>query len=144
MEESGDMELSPSDIDYALMFELVDIGEEIPHTEENYMDLRAYAIAVTIAAVGKRISESLFSMYVCKLPIDEDILLGHTAWFLGADLLDIQCDCRHNTVDCLLAKIINSESFFSGRKAFKLRSDEYNTAEVWVAEMAGELAEFRK
>lgn len=73
----------------------------------------AFAVAANIAIIGNSIPESIASMYlvpVIKL-IDESIVKSSIAYFHGAQILHIQCDCSDPSYDCLVDNIENNELY---------------------------------
>ena len=124
------------DIDQFLMFGLNDLCEEVEDHE-----MRAYAIAMTIAASGVDVPESMLKMYLTSCIVDEDHMNVHLSAFMGMNLLTVNCDCESHMsdADCLYGILINHHAFEIGHAFLQANSMEYLDAKDRVAALRFDL-----
>lgn len=122
------------DIDKFLMFELSEVCKEIEDQK-----LRAYAIAMTISAVGDSIQESWIRLYLSQCPVEKNEMDIHLAVFQGMGLLDIACDCEGYNPSCMPSRFKMHSGYVLGEKYKANNSVEYKGAKSRVDALRSEL-----
>lgn len=90
----------------------------------------AYSVLANIAVAGDSISESMMQLYLgpcCQL-VGREIILNNAAYFHGAEILNIECDCHDNKVLCLVNDLQNNECHGVGVEAKKIGHPMYTQA----------------
>lgn len=59
----------------------------------------ALELMIVLAATGDSISESFIKLYAVPLELDEGYIEASTAFFSGAGLIEIVCDCAFDTME---------------------------------------------
>lgn len=79
----------------------------------------AYSVLANIAVAGSSISESMMQLYLgpCYEIANRNIILNNAAYFHGAGILHIECDCSDNRVLCLVNDLENNECHDVGAEA---------------------------
>ena len=116
------------------MFNLSEICTEIDDQE-----LRAYALTMTLAAIGNDIPESMLKIYLCPCDINSYQMDIHLSVFLGMNLLSIKCDCLENLNDCMYNKLINHDGCSMGQAFLINETLEYFDARDRVIALRAEL-----
>jgi hypothetical protein len=122
------------EVDQFLMFNLAEICKEIEDDE-----LKAYAMTVTLAALGAGIPESMLQMYLSPCDINLDEMNIHLSVFLGMELISIQCDCIDDLINCNYNKLLGHNGFALGRSFYENQTMEYLDARDRVLALKTEL-----
>jgi aminopeptidase-like protein len=90
----------------------------------------AYSVIANIAIVGDSIPESMMQLYMAPVTnlIDDGMLLSSAAYFHGADILNVECDCSSESPLCLVEEIQADDFFSRGRDDKFFMAPMYNRA----------------
>lgn len=106
------------------MYELADTYDMFAN-DDDYI----YSVLANISIADSSISESLLSMYLSPvLPMVSSAAVDNAiAYFHGAQILHVSCDCLENNDKCLVKKIESlSTTLLLGQTSFLTRDDFYN------------------
>lgn len=93
-----------------LMDELNSVTEEFENPSQ-----AAHEVCVLLSVDGLPVPETFYRLYTAKLDIEEMYLINAVAYFAGAGLLDVQCDCcDEDKALCDLANIKNTDFYYAG------------------------------
>lgn len=91
---------------------------ELIDTYQDFDDdsMFAFSVAANIAIVGNSVPESVLSLYLAPLTqvIDKNMLVCSLAYFHGANILHVECDCIGYNEECLADATERNQYFFSG------------------------------
>ena len=106
------------------MYELADTYDMFSN-DDDYI----YSVLANISIADSFISESLLLMYLSPVLsiVNSETINNAIAYFHGAQILNVQCDCLENNNQCLVKNIKTlSTTYLLGQTSFLTKDDFYN------------------
>ena len=96
-----------------LMDELSDIAREFEDPS-----VAAHHTCILLSLDGHPIPETFFRLYTANLDLNHLILMNAAAYFSGAGILTIECDCEESSKSiCDIHEISNTDFYHEGFKS---------------------------
>lgn len=102
---------------------------------ETYQDFTddsafAYSVIANIAILGSKIPESMMRLYMAPVNnlVDDGLMLSSAAYFHGADILSVECDCTSQSPLCLVEEMQGNDFYISGQDDKLSAAPMYNRA----------------
>lgn len=97
---------------YFLMDELKDITLDIEDPS-----MAAHNICILLSVDGFPVPETFFRLYIAPVNVDYEILMNALAYFTGAGILEVTCDCDSSSkLLCDVHSITNTDFYHCGMK----------------------------
>jgi hypothetical protein len=118
-----------------LMDELDLVNEEFDNPSQ-----AAHEVCVLLSVDGHSVPETFYRLYTANINIEEFCLINAVAYFTGAGILDVQCDCSDTDKPlCDIANIKNTDFYHAGFKDAVEESKTINSTLQYINELKGYL-----
>lgn len=120
-------------------FLMTDLAASVDDFEDE--SLFVYSVAVNIAIVGSQIQESLLRMYIQPVMdlVNINLMYASLAYFGGADILNIECDCSGGNMSCLTTEVRNDPFYVKGASDKLVSARMYEKATSDVLELRSKI-----